>query len=194
MNQNTLNNILLFVVLFVLGVFAYFYFTSANSVIPVIDNGNVSSTTGQVSTTTSGTATTTLQYVNNQYGFSFDLPVSWQNYTVVNDFWKGNSLDANGNVIQNVVIGPMISLRHPNWTYSVPRQDIPIMIFTISQWNDMQNDKFHIGAAPINPSELGRNSKYVFALPARYNYSYLPGYEEVDKLIQAHSLKAFNAQ
>jgi len=38
--------------------------------------------------------------------------------------------------------------------------------------DSLQQEKFHIGAAPINPSELGRNTKYVFALPARYNYAF----------------------
>jgi hypothetical protein len=192
MTQKTLNNILFFVVLFVLCVFAYFYFTSTKPIVPIVgDDGNLSTTTGEVSTTTGQTATSTLQYVNNQYGFSFNLPESWRGYTIVSDFWKGDSLDASGNLVLGTVSGPKISIRHPNWSYSAQRQDIPILVFTISQWNDMQSDKFHIGAAPINPSELGRNSKYVFALPARYNFSYLPGYEEVDRLIQAHSLQTF---
>jgi hypothetical protein len=52
------------------------------------------------------------------------------------------------------------------------------MIFTQKQWQELQQDKFHIGAAPIGPSELGRNSRYVFALPARYNYAYPVGYEK----------------
>ncbi|QHQ61916.1 hypothetical protein Ana3638_14920 [Anaerocolumna sedimenticola] len=57
------------------------------------------------------------------------------------------------------------------------------MVFTLSQWDAMQQDKFHIGAAPINPEELGRNSKYVFALPARYNFAFPAGYEEVENIM-----------
>jgi hypothetical protein len=75
---------------------------------------------------------------------------------------------------------------------SEPRQDIPIMIFTIEQWNMLQEDKFHIGAAPVGPSEFGRNNKYVFALPARYNYAFLKGYEEVEKILKENPLKPFN--
>jgi hypothetical protein len=45
-----------------------------------------------------------------------------------------------------------------------------------------------VSAAPIPPSELGRNSSYVFALPARYNFAFLPGYEAVDKLLQGKPL------
>jgi len=42
------------------------------------------------------------------------------------------------------------------------------------------------------PTELGRNSKYVFALPARYNYSYPTGWEEVDQIMKNNPLKTFN--
>jgi len=65
------------------------------------------------------------------------------------------------------------------------------MVLTVGQWNSLQQNKFHIGAAPINPSELGRNSRYVFALPARYNYAIPTGYEEVAKILQDKPLQAF---
>jgi hypothetical protein len=90
---------------------------------------------------------------------------------------------------KTIETGPIISIRNPNWTSNKPMQDIPIMIFTINQWNAMQKDEFHIGAAPINPSELGRNSKYVFALPARYNFAFLPGYEEVENILKSTPLQ-----
>ena len=63
------------------------------------------------------------------------------------------------------------------------------MVFTIKQWKALQNGKFHIGAAPVKPSELGRNEKYVFALPPRYNYAFLLGYEEVNEILVNHPLK-----
>jgi len=62
--------------------------------------------------------------------------------------------------------GPRLSIRHPQWTQAQPRQDIPILLFTLDQWNSLQKEEFSIGAAPMGPKELGRNSKYVFALPA----------------------------
>jgi hypothetical protein len=64
------------------------------------------------------------------------------------------------------------------------------MVFTLEQWNSLQQEKFHIGAAPIGPSELGRNNSYVFALPARYNFSFLKGYEEVESILNTHPLQA----
>jgi len=86
--------------------------------------------------------------------------------------------------------GPIISIRHPLWTKENPRQDIPVMVFTRKQWDSLLKDDFHIGAAPIGPSELGRNHKYVFALPARYNFANLPGLEEVDQIIKSNPLRA----
>lgn len=63
------------------------------------------------------------------------------------------------------------------------------MVFSLQQWADLQLEKFAVSAAPIPPSELGRNSKYVFALPARYNYAFLPGYKEVESILQSKPLK-----
>ncbi|WMJ88631.1 M56 family metallopeptidase [Anaerocolumna sp. MB42-C2] len=120
-------------------------------------------------------------YNNNQYGFEFTLPSSWKGYTILTDKWEGVDFNESQKVTET---GPLISIRHPLWTSGQPRQDIPIMIFTLSQWEAMQQDKFHIGAAPINPDEFGRNSNYVFALPARYNFAYPAGFEEVEEIME----------
>lgn len=132
---------------------------------------------------------TSIEYTNTEYGFHFLLPRSWKGYSIITDTWKGYAPGASGDAI--VAEGPLISIRHPAWTQAEPRQDIPIMIFTIAQWNSLQQEKFHIGAAPIGPSELGRNATYVFALPARYNYAFPIGYEEVDAILQGKPLQAF---
>lgn len=122
-------------------------------------------------------------YENNQYGFRFKLPVSWQDYSIIEDEWVG---EANGKVTEK---GPILSIRHPEWTTEHPRQDIPIMVFTIEQWESMQSENFHVGAAPIGPKELARNEKYVFALPARYNFAFLPGYEEVEEIVERNPIE-----
>ena len=102
-------------------------------------------------------------YQNTEYGFSFSLPESWRGYSVLADEWEGFTPGGS----EAVERGPLISLRHPQWTEQNQRQDIPIMVFTYDQWNALQNGEFHIGAAPVGPRELGRSSSYVFALPAR---------------------------
>ncbi len=129
-----------------------------------------------------------VQYDNTDYGFSVLLPNTWKGFSIVSDKWSGNYYDSYGAMIDRVEQGPLISIRHPEWTQENPRQDIPVMVFTSEQWDNMQADKFHIGAAPINPRELAKNDKYIFALPARYNYSYLTGYEEVDNIINNNAV------
>lgn len=126
-------------------------------------------------------------YQNDQYGFSFALPESWKDYTIVMSKWEGLSIG--GESEQIVSSGPIISIRNPKWTEAKPYQDIPIMVFTTAQWKELQTDKFHIGAAPIGPSELGHNSSYVFALPARYNYAFPAGVEDVEEILKGNPLK-----
>lgn len=132
-----------------------------------------------------------LVYKNREYGFSLVLPLGWKDYSFIEDEWEGDSIDANGNVSLSAIKGPLVSLRHPDWEYKSPRQDIPIMVFTLKQWSDLEADNFHIGAAPIGPTEIGRNKKYVFAIPARYNYAFLTGFEEVDQILRGDNFKTF---
>jgi beta-lactamase regulating signal transducer with metallopeptidase domain len=129
-------------------------------------------------------------YQNTQYGFNFTLPASWQGYSLVTATWQGLAVSGTeaGNVVQT---GPQLSIRHPQWTAQNPRQDIPILILTLAQWNSLQKEEFHIGAAPIGPKELGRNSRYVFALPARYNFAFPTGFEEVEKILDGNPLQAY---
>jgi hypothetical protein len=143
-------------------------------------------------TSSSSADSNSIVYTNTQYGFQFSLPESWKGYSIVNSKWEGSTMDEKSASEKVVETGPLISIRDSQWTAQTPRQDIPIMVFTLSQWNSLQRGAFHIGAAPIGPSELGRNDKYVFALPTRYNYSFPPGYEEVDKILKSNPLKAFN--
>jgi hypothetical protein len=77
------------------------------------------------------------------------------------------------------------------WTAANKRQDIPIMVFTISQWNQVISEKISLGAAPFPPSDIGRNAPYVFAIPARYNYAFPTGYQEVDHIIQSKPLHPY---
>lgn len=125
-------------------------------------------------------------YTNKQYGFTFTLPASWKGFKVLSGQWNGLSNTAAENTIAK---GPMRTLRNPTWTKVSPYQDIPIMIFTLSQWNAMQNDKFHVSAAPVPPYEIGRNNLYVFALPPRYNFAFPRGYKDVEEIIESKPLK-----
>ena len=136
-----------------------------------------------VSETASSTDSAVIKYQNNEYGFIFLLPLSWQNYSIVAEKWSGQMIDS-----QAKLTGPKILIRHPEWTVKNMRQDIPIMIFTSDQWKLIEQEKLAVSAAPIGPTELGHNDKYVFALPARYNFAFLPGFEEVEQIMQNNPL------
>jgi hypothetical protein len=66
-------------------------------------------------------------------------------------------------------------LRHPHWSPTHPRQDLPILIYTRPQWTAYlrhgQNFPYAGGAL----SELAHNRKYVFATYTRFNFADLPG-------------------
>ncbi|MBP1743818.1 MAG: hypothetical protein H6Q58_796 [Firmicutes bacterium] len=132
-------------------------------------------------------------YRNSDYGFAFLLPKSWSGYTIITENWQGQSLEGstNGQITET---GPKLLIRHPQWVPANPRQDIPIMVFTIAQWDLVQQEKMSVGAAPMPPSELGRNSTCVFALPARYNYAFPAGFEEVEQILEENPLKPFDLQ
>lgn len=127
---------------------------------------------------------TDILYENTEYGFTFTLPKSWSDYQIVSDSWEG--ISEQNNPMEH---GPILSIRHPQWSEEKPRQDIPILIFTLTQWSSLEKGEFHIGAAPIGPTILGQNEKYVFALPARYNFAFLEGYEEVENILANHPLQ-----
>jgi len=139
-------------------------------------------------TTSTTTKDTQLEYTNSEYGFILSLPKSWQGYTLIKTTWDGNLIDSEPT---QKISGPRIIIRHPLWTVENPRQDIPVMIFTKDQWNLIEQEKLAVSAAPIVPSELGNNSRYIFALPARYNFSFLVGFEEVEDIIKSQPLKGF---
>jgi hypothetical protein len=133
----------------------------------------------------------TIVYKNTEYGFSFTLPKSWENYQIISDSWEGISNDQTNKIIEN---GDILQIRHPEWTQEKQRQDIPIMIFTHEQWSALEREEFHIGAAPVGPTKLGENNEYVFALPARYNFAFPEGYEEVENILQTNPLQPKNIE
>lgn len=124
---------------------------------------------------------------NERYGFNFALPASWAGYKILEEEWTGRSLVAGADGDDSVT-GPLVIIRHPQWTQAKPRQDIPILVFTHEQWQAVEREELSLGAAPIPPTELGSNEKYVFALPARYNYEFLEGYEEVEEILAGNPL------
>lgn len=123
-------------------------------------------------------------YRNKQYGFCFSLPASWRGYSVVKQQWRGGPPGSGSDHR-----GPKILIRHPKWTAVEPYEDIPIMIFSLSEWRFVEKEEWVVSTAPFPPTELARNGHYVFALPPRYNYDFAKGYEEVDRLVKGKRLR-----
>jgi hypothetical protein len=122
-------------------------------------------------------------YVNREYGFRFRLPRGWAGYSIR---------------AERVEIGESkghyesIKIRHPRWTEQEPREDIPIWVFTRAQWPSIEDETLIVSAAPFGPLELGRNKRYVFALPPRYSNDEFTGVEEVRKIFTGKPLQGFD--
>ena len=124
-----------------------------------------------------------IEYMNREYSFRFTLPESWKGYRILWSEWQGSVPTTSGE-IEHVLRGPQLLIRHPQWTEEKPHEDMPIMIYTIAQWNEGPV----VNAAPFFPEELGRNQKYVFAVPPRWDYDFSEGYEEAEKILAPASL------
>lgn len=133
-----------------------------------------------------GKHTKTIEYKNPSYGFSLTLPESWKGHRVLWSEWEGSVLREDGSVARTLR-GPELRIRHPKWTEEQPREDMPIMIFTIVQWRAEPV----VSAAPIGPAELGRNGMYVFAVPPRWDYDLAEGWEEAQTILTPDSLHTF---
>lgn len=130
------------------------------------------------------------RYRNSKYGFTLSLPGAWKGCKVTESSWGGG--DNNGPHGYEVLErGPEITIVNPRSTESDDHQDIEIMIFTHKQWNALEEDKFFVSAAPIGPGEIGRNAKYVFAVPPRMINPDAPGADEVVSIMKGNPLHAF---
>jgi hypothetical protein len=130
--------------------------------------------------------TGTIKYTNRKYGFSLVLPESWKGFRVFWSDWQGDVLVGNAEAAR-VLRGPTLKIRHPNWTQQNPHEDLPIMIFTVDQWNESPV----VSPAPFGPTELGRNRSYVFAVGPRWDYDFAEGYEEAEKILTRASIHTF---
>jgi hypothetical protein len=151
----------------------YFYFPSTSAPVVVVTPPPV----------------TSVIYKNTDYGFNFILPTSWQGYTIIKDTWKGTPLTST-----SAQSGPKLLIRNPKWTTAAPYEDLPIVIFTISQWDAYTAEKFSVFAAPIKATELARNNVYVFTLPPRWDFDYSLDYKEAEDIIAGNPLQTFNLE
>ena len=170
MDTKNLNKNLIIICVCIILAGGVYYFINNNKVVPVVS----------VPTSTS----TSVVYTNTELGFTFSLPQDWSGYSVVQSTWTGNNLTAT----TTIETGPTLLLRNPNWTAAVHYEDIPIMVFTLAQWDSYTAGNFATSAAPISATELGRNNLYVFALPPRWDFDYSQGYQEAESILQTNPL------
>lgn len=172
--KNTKTFLLFLIAIVILGLFIYSFKNKDSNTIKVNDAVPIS--------------TNSIVYTNNELGFNFNLPETWKGYTVANTIWEGNPLKT-GITKQT---GNKLIIRNPKWTIDTPYEDIPIMVFSLKQWDSYNAEDFSVSAAPVTATELGRNNVYVFALPPRWNFDNRQGYEEALSIVQSKPLKAFN--
>jgi len=127
-----------------------------------------------------------LVYKNTQYGFEITLPDSWTGYTVVEQTWQGNRVDN----FEEKFSGPEIIIKNPKTSTLQTWQDIPIMVISEPAWLLIQQELVAVSAAPIGPSKIGQNAKYVFANPPRwFGFTDVIGWQEAIDAVK--TFKAF---
>ena len=109
-----------------------------------------------------------LRYHNAQYDFSFFLPASWRGYSVFTERWEAPLHSADYQRWVGEEHGPIIVIRNPRWKAADRYQDIPITVFTRSQWAAKQQEYFFPNACGMI-DEIWRNRKYVFGIYDRYD-------------------------
>lgn len=111
-----------------------------------------------------------LRYHNAQYGLTFFLPSNWQGYSVLTQQWNSERYSPAADKTVVADHGPMITLRHPQWEASALYQDIPILVFTRSQWDALHQGKIwpSLYAGGVM-DEMWHNRRFVFGISSRYN-------------------------
>lgn len=144
---------------------------------PIVNTSTATTTdVGTTTPTDITTATNTIEYINEDFGFKVTLPVSWTGYKI-----STGTVDRG----QSVTITPTTSVDDNS------REFVPILIYPKSVWLAWEKNNFedYKTAAPIGPTERGRNSDFVFATAPRYNFSFGTGTEAVENIVK--NLKAF---
>jgi len=131
---------------------------------------------------------TRVEYKDKKYRFVFSLPASWKGYRTETGTW--NAYVRETDPVQTE-FGALITIVHPLWTQSSPRQDITILVFTVEQWSLVEQKRLVIGTQEAVPSELGRNAKYVFGLPYHFADGKTLGAEEVRRIVAGHPLLTY---
>jgi len=171
--KNNKKILLVLVVIIVFGFIVYLFYPKNKVTPPLIDQPDIT--------------VSSVVYKNTDYGFNFSLPDNWQGYSIIKNTWTGN-------ILTNTApqSGQKIIIRNPKWTEASHYEDLPILIFTIAQWNSYLKEDFSVGAAPIQATEMARNNAYVFALPPRWDFDYGIDFKEAQDIMRGNPIQAFD--
>lgn len=132
-------------------------------------------------------------YRNEEFGFELTFPTTWQGYSVEKQNWQGWRVDGSGKI--GDYSGIEFVFNNPKDQKDIPEgeglkiaehwQNIPIMVLTPDVWQLVQEGKVSVNAAPIGPSKIGQNSKYIFATPPRwYGFTDAIGWQEAVDIVK----------
>jgi hypothetical protein len=126
-----------------------------------------------------------LRYQRPQYGLTLYLPASWRGYSVLIQEWVSETYLPAADKTIVTDHGPMITLRYPQWKAGAPHQDIPILVFTRTQWDALHHGNLwpslYAGGAM---DELWHSREYVFGISSRYNWGELAGSKEAAEIVE----------
>lgn len=134
-------------------------------------------------------------YLNNKNVQNLDINnnINTINKNLYNNYEFGFTLNLNENWINNysvstssIPFGNLVSIENTKYKKG-EYMNVPILIYPKAKWNEWENNNFenYPTAAPIGPKKRGENEKYVFATAPRYNFSFLPGHEEVEIMLES---------
>lgn len=109
-----------------------------------------------------------LRYYNAQYDFTFFLPANWRGHSVLIQQWDAPLHSVDNQTEVGRERGPIIVLRNPQWKVNDHYQDIPILVFTRSQWVACEGQQRFFPYACGLIGELWHNPEYVFGMWTRY--------------------------
>ena len=165
-----------FILVLVGGGYLVYVMKKTNADMPQTATTNIPVVQPVATSTATSTASSTVMYSNTDFGFSLELPKSWEGYKLATGTVKFG---------QTITITPKSSVDEAT------REFMPILIYPIAQWKKWEKNNFedYPTAAPIGPTERARNSVYVFATAPRYNFSFGVDPSVVENIV--HSIKAF---
>ena len=68
------------------------------------------------------------------------------------------------------------------------------MVFTLAQWDMVQQEKISVGAAPVRPTELREKFDLRVCSSGKVQFGFTTGYEEVEQILEENPLKPFDLQ